>query len=82
MRFYEFTYRLRIVDRITSEVTISGPIREWFGSERDAVVRRLELYKAAALPGRKKDHEIWPVDIPTDKKGLLRWLQENVKSNR
>jgi hypothetical protein len=50
--------------------------REWFGSEREAVVRRLELFKSSKIHGKKKDAEIWPVDIPTDKLGLLAFLRK------
>lgn len=53
------------------------PVSEWFGSERDAVVRRLKLFNDGMLEGKKGDHVIWPVDIPTDKQGLLAWLKEN-----
>lgn len=56
-------------------------INEWFGSERDAVVRRLELWNAGKLVGKKKDHEIWPVDIPTRKEDLLAWLRVNCVDN-
>jgi hypothetical protein len=52
------------------------PIEEWFGAERDAVVRRLELFKAGKLQGKKSDHEIWPVDVPTTKADLLVWLNK------
>lgn len=52
------------------------PITEWFGSERDAVVRRLALFNAGELHGKKKDHEIWPVDVPTRKEDLLAWLNK------
>lgn len=75
MRFYQFEYRLQDTDKVTGEVTISPTIREWFGSEREAVVRRLELFKAGRLAGKKKDNEIWPVDVPTDKQSLLAWLR-------
>ena len=50
--------------------------REWFSSDREAVVRRLELFKAGQLRGKKNDAQIWPVDIATDKRGLLAFLRE------
>lgn len=76
MRFYQFEYRTKTTDKITGETTVSGTIREWFGSERDAVVRRMELFRAGSLAGKKKDNEIWPVDVPTDKESLLAWLRQ------
>lgn len=74
MRFYEFQYKQLVVDKITN-VSVEIPKREWFGSERDAVVRRLWLFRNGYLPGKKADHEIWPVDIPTSKADLLAWLR-------
>lgn len=56
------------------------PIIEWFGSEREAVVRRIALFDSGVLKGKKLDHKIWAVDIPTDKRSLLAWLQENWKA--
>ena len=75
MRFYQFEYRLQETDKVTGEVTVSDTIREWFGSERDAVIRRMEFFKAGRLAGKKKDNEIWPVDVPTAKADLLAWLR-------
>lgn len=75
MRFYQFEYKLQDTDKVTGETTVSETIREWFGSEREAVIRRMEFFKAGRLAGKKKDNPIWPVDIPTDKKGLLAWLR-------
>lgn len=69
MRFYQFEYTH--VDDSSDAPTHS----EWFGSEREAVVRRLGLFKAGKLRGNKSSHHIWPVDIPTDKQGLLAWLK-------
>ncbi len=77
MRFYQFEYRERVVDKI-SGVQVEVPHNEWFGSEREAVVRRLSLFKAGKLVGKKKEHPIWPVDIPTDKRGLLAFLRKEV----
>jgi hypothetical protein len=75
MRFYQFEYRELITDKV-SGVQVEVPHREWFGSEREAVIRRLELFKAGKLAGKKKDNEIWPVDVPTDKQSLLAWLRK------
>ena len=81
MRIYQFEYKLRPPDMFPAPgqmliINPDYPIREWFASEREAVVRRLELFKAGKLLGKKSDHEIWPVDIPTDKQGLLAWLRQ------
>ena len=54
MRFYELTYQLKLVDKISGETTISDLNREWYGSEREAVVRRLELFKAGGWV-------MWPI---------------------
>lgn len=68
MRFYQFEFTLK-------DDTPDTPIHsEWFGSERVATMRRLELFKRGALRGKKSSHPIWPVDIPTDKQGMLAWL--------
>lgn len=77
MKFYRFKYRLKDTNKVTGEVTISEPIVEWFGSEREAVVRRMELFKADRLAGKKKDNEIWLFEVPTDKLGLLAWLRKH-----
>lgn len=75
MRFYEFNFRTQVVDKLTGATSqISN--REWYASERDAVVRRLELFKAGKLAGKKSDHEIWAVDVPTSKPDLLAWLRK------
>ncbi len=49
---------------------------EWFCSRREAVVRRLELFKAGKLHGRKNDHPIAMVDMPTRKREIVQWLNE------
>lgn len=49
---------------------------EWFCSRREAVVRRLELFKAGKLHGRKNDHPIAMVDMPTRKREIVTWLNE------
>ena len=78
MRFYQLEYRELITDKITG-VQVIVPHHEWFGSERDAVVRRLDLFKAGKLAGKKTEHFIWPVDIPTRKEDLLAWLRREVQ---
>lgn len=49
---------------------------EWFCSNREAVVRRLELFKANKLYGKKSDHMIHMVEMPTRKKEIVAWLNE------
>lgn len=50
---------------------------KWFGSEREAVVHRLELIKSGKISSSRKDNPIVFHDVPTDKKGLLAWLNDN-----
>lgn len=77
MRVYQLTY-LTQADVLAAEIQGEQPksVTEWFPSEREAVVRRLALANDGKLAGKKADHEIWPVDIPTDKTGLLAWLNK------
>lgn len=78
MRFYQLEYISSagtIVPHHEGADMVFPGVREWFASEREAVVRRLELYKAGKLRGKKNDAQIWPVDIPTDKRGLLAFLR-------
>lgn len=78
MQFYQLEYRLKLVDKMSPVGDyVAIPKREWFGSERAAVTRRLELFKAGQLVGKKKDNPIWPVDVPTRKEDLLAWLNKN-----
>jgi len=49
---------------------------EWFTSERQAVTRRLRLFDTGRLAGRKRESEIWPVEVPTRKAELVGWLNE------
>jgi hypothetical protein len=55
-------------------------LTEWFTSERSAAVRRLELYKMDKLVGKKKDAQIWGVDIPTRKDALIEWMNEQQRN--
>lgn len=71
MRFYQLEYHLKgrplfVGDRLSR--------REWFGAERGAVVRRLDLFKTGMLRGKKADHPVEAVDVPTVKADLLVWL--------
>ena len=78
MRFYQLEY-------ISSEGTLVAHhegadfifprVREWFASDREAVVRRLDLFKNGKIRGKKADAKIWPCDIPVDKRGLLAFLR-------
>lgn len=77
MQLYQFEYRLKTVSKISGEEIVHPTKHEWFGSERAATVRRLELYRSGELAGRKKDNPIWPVDVPTRKEDLLAWLNKN-----
>ena len=53
---------------------------QWFGTERAAIIERNSMFKAGKLSGLKRTNEILLVDIPTDKAGLLKFLQDNVTS--
>lgn len=77
MQFYQLEYTPKVFDKVLGEEFALTPKREWFGSERAAVVRRLELFKAGQLHGKKKDHSIWPIDVPTRKEDMLAWLNQN-----
>ena len=80
MTVYKFCYTFVTAKSIvTPEGVVLVKNVEWFGSERDAAIRRLFLFSRGLLLGQKKDHMIWIVDIPTDKKGLLKWLNEGMK---
>jgi len=49
---------------------------EWFKSEREAVVRRMELYKLGKLVGKKREAKIWGVEVPTRHIELVAWLNK------
>lgn len=81
MRVYELTYKTigqvpPSQDADPDAVPLRNEIRvrEWFPSEREAVVRRLDLFKRGLMLGKKSDAVIEAVDIPTDKRGLLNFL--------
>ena len=77
MRVYQFEFQLAAEKTVTTEGSVIYPThRQWFGSEREAVTSRLDLFKAGKLVGKKSDHEIWPVDIGTSKPDLLAWLRK------
>lgn len=56
-------------------------ISEWFASEREAVTRRLTLFKEGKLAGLKKDHTIEMHCIPVRKQELLEWLRSECVRN-
>lgn len=76
MRFYQFESKRKIIERghTVGELTITT----WHGTEREAVQLRGTLFKAGQLAGLKRESKIYPVDVPTDKAGLLKFLQDNV----
>ena len=75
MKIYRLEYTFATAKSIvTPEGVILVKNVEWFGSEREPVIRRLDLFNRKLLLGPKKDHTIWMVEIPTDKKGLIKWL--------
>ena len=77
MRFYQLEANKLKTDPQGDPCSAVEP--EWFGTERDAVVARNEAFKAGKLSGLKRESLITPVDVPTDKAGLLNSLQDNVK---
>lgn len=83
MRVYELTYKTLgqvppSADASPEAVPMRTAIkvREWFPSEREAVIRRLDLFKRGLMLGKKSDAVIEAVDVPTDKRGLLAFLNE------
>ena len=76
MRFYQLEYVLKANNELDDLLGVAAPTdrREWFPSERDAVVRRLDLFTKGKLIGKKADHPIEAVDVPTVKADLLVWL--------
>jgi len=69
MKIYRLDYRL-------ATSPDSSHITEWFTSERAAVVRRLDLFNKGELAGKKRENNIWGVDIPTRKAELVAWLNK------
>lgn len=76
MRFYQLEAIHKGTDPQGDPTPLTIP--EWQATERAAVIRRNELFKAGKLYGLKRESLITPVDIPTDKPGLLKFLQDNV----
>lgn len=79
MRFYQLEYFAKADQTSGPDGASTTPVtREWFGAERDAAVRRLELFRAGKLVGKKRDHLVWQVDVPTTKPELLAFLRKEV----
>lgn len=76
MRFYQL--EANILTKDPQGDTASTVVPEWHGTERQAVVRRNELFKAGKLAGLKRENLVSAIDVPTDKAGLLTFLQRNV----
>ena len=53
---------------------------EWFGTEREAIQRRGELFASGVCVGLKRQQMIYPVDVPTKKEDLLDWLRDQEAS--
>ena len=66
---------------VTAEVDVSEDGTKfarraiWSGSQAEAASARKEL---TARGARRKDVKTYAVDVPTDKTGLLAWLNANV----
>lgn len=65
MRLHRITYARDDVD-----------YQEFAGSDSDASKRSTELKKEGGLQGKP---ERAPVEIPTDKAGLIEWLNKNAQ---
>lgn len=77
MRFYQLIYETNSLSYDDKDKQ-SNQYTEWFGSERDAVIRRAALFKTGTIVGLKRKQTIDPIDVPTDKAGLLKFLQSNI----
>lgn len=76
MRFYQLEVKQNTA--VSEDVLIVETVTHWFGTERDAVIARNQMFKEGKLVGLKREQVIYPVDVPTDKAGLLKFLQDNV----
>lgn len=70
MRFY------KIVAKNPADDSLPDSETKWVVSKADGVAARKALYDAG---WRRKEVEETEVDVPTDKAGLLTWLNENVR---
>ena len=76
MRFYQLVYATPIT--YGEGLDVEEVKAEWFGTEREGVVRRGELFKGGKNAGLKREAKIKIVEVPSDKKGLLNFLKANV----
>lgn len=76
MRFYQLEMRVNVP--VAESTSIVEVVTEWFGTERDAVVYRNAKFQSGQLVGLKREQKIEPIDVPTDKAGLLKFLKNNV----
>jgi hypothetical protein len=58
------------------EETLPDSETHWTVSQADAATKRAALVDQGY---RRKDIETTAVDVPTDKQGLLEWLNQNVR---
>lgn len=56
------------------KVTAPGHKTKFLGAQAECVLRRKEL---AAAGVKRNDMAEFTVDVPTDKAGLLKWLNDN-----
>lgn len=70
MRFY------KIVAKNPADDSLPDSETKWVVSKADGVAARKALYDAG---WRRKEVEETEVDVPTDKTGLLAWLNKNVR---
>ena len=81
MRLYQIEMRVKDVQLPSADpnqATTYQVVTEWVGTEREAVVRRSEMFKAGRLVGMKREQLIHLIDVPVDKAGLLGFLIANV----
>ena len=68
-------YRVSAPPHGTGDDTTARPGHVgWFGSEAECGTERKRLVSSGI---KRADIETETIDIPTDKKGLLAWLNEN-----
>lgn len=56
------------------------PTVAWAGTQADARAAKKGLAHDHGLPETTRKIEVNEVDVPTDKQGLLKFLQDNVKA--
>jgi hypothetical protein len=55
-----------------------GTMQEWYGSKAAALKRRAELRRASDDPDDLEPIAVSQLSIPTNKAGLLAWLNKHV----